>query len=160
MTGWRLYLGLGLLAAAAAAVLGIGLHWAGLERDAAAARAAATAATTRAETAERTAAQNAAAVEQQRAQHALAMRELADLATRAAEDARRLSTELEALRAEPTHAAPAARVLERAVDQLRSRRAAAGGPPSADAGARTPVDPARPTAPAGAGGGAVAGADR
>lgn len=151
-----------LLAAIAACVVGVGLRWAALESAAAEARTTAAKATERAERAERTARENAEAASALTVQHAQAMRELTEVATQAQQDAARLATELETIRAEPTHAAPAAAVLDRVVDSLRTRRAspAAGGAPGAGARAGATADTTGPAAPSGAGRTADAGAGR
>lgn len=116
------------------------------------ARAALATATAERDTALAVARQNAAATAELVVRHAV---ELAALTTQREADAARanaLEIRLEALRRDPTHAAPAAAVLRDAIGRLRDARAAGAG---AAAGAQP--DPAaaaaaaQPASPAGAG---------
>lgn len=141
--GWRLWLGLGLAAAMLGAVLWVGVTWSALERRAAEA-------TRRAEIAEATAARNAAAVTEAARVHAAEMEAITGRIIAAEAERLALETQLEALRADPSHSSLAAPVLDLAVDQLRARREGAGGPADPagpSAGAAGPARPAQPAAP-------------
>ena len=142
--GWRLYLGLALLAVAAGAALWVGVTWSRLERHAAEA-------TRRAEIAEAAAARNAEAVAEATRTHAAEMAAVTHRIQAAEAERQVLETQLEVLRAEPSHPTLVAPVLDLAVDQLRLRRAGAGGPGGPDGAARGPAGPAAPAQPPAAG---------
>jgi hypothetical protein len=143
MLGWRLYLGLALLALAAGTALWVGVTWSRLERNAAdGAR--------RAEIAEASASRNAAAVAELTQAHAAEMVAVTERIQAAEAERQRLETQLEALRADPSHSALAAPVLDLAVDQLRLRRAGTGGEGGPDGAPASAAGPARPAEPAAA----------
>lgn len=138
IAGWRLYAAIALLALAAGAALWVGVTWSQLERRAAEA-------THRAETAEAAATRNAEAVTEAARVHAAEMAAVAGRAAAAETERQALETQLEALRAAPSHSTPVAPVLDLAVDQLRTRRDGAGGPadpPGAPGAAAGPTGPA------------------
>jgi hypothetical protein len=151
---WRAYLAIGLVVLAAAGTAYVGFTWRSLER-------AAAEATERAEDAEGAATRNAAALAEAARTHNAQMAAVTERAAAAEAERQALATQMEAIRADPTHSAPVASVLDLAVDQLRLRRAAsAGGPDGGDRAARAPARRARPAGAAGARRGTYAGPRR